>query len=199
MLLPLKRRNIGVLTFFIASVSCFALISDTSVRCTLVPRNIWLDDDVETIIPLRKGTYEHPAHDIKKLRSRSLVEELLLLLHQRRSGGASPRAMEETDACLRRDDRSRALWYYGPECRCRPAPPMPLAEACPSSFITLISTPEAHRRGIEWLMRRAVEVALCRQSAPAPFGAEVQVDDLLVDFHRFLLRTSSETCPPTRR
>ena len=73
MLLPGQRHDVTSFDVLMAGIACLALNGDKAFDAKRL-RKYLAGRGIEAVIPMRKGTSGHPAHDAEKYKWRHLVE-----------------------------------------------------------------------------------------------------------------------------
>jgi transposase len=95
-LLPGQGHDITSFDVLMAGVSCLALIGDKAFDAHWLRERL-AGRDIEAVIPLRKGTTGHAAHDAEKYKWRHLVENFFCAIKAFRRLATR---YEKTDACF---------------------------------------------------------------------------------------------------
>jgi transposase len=94
--MPGNRHDIMSFYDLMAGVSCGTLIADKGFDAHWL-RQYLADHEMEAVIPLREGTFGHPAHDAEKYKWRHLVENFFCTIKGFRRIATR---YEKTDTCF---------------------------------------------------------------------------------------------------
>jgi transposase len=72
-LLPGQRHDITSFDVLMAGITCLAFIGDKAFDANWLRKSL-AGRGAEAVIPMRKGTSGHPAHDAEKYKWRHLIE-----------------------------------------------------------------------------------------------------------------------------
>jgi len=95
-LLPGQRHDITSFDVLMAGITCLAVIADKAFDANRL-RKYLAGRGIEAVIPMRKGTSGHPAHDAEKYKWRHLVENFFCKIKAFRRIATR---YEKTDTCF---------------------------------------------------------------------------------------------------
>ena len=95
-LLPGQRHDITSFDVLMAGITCLAVIGDKAFDANRL-RKYLAGRGIEAVIPMRKGTSGHPAHDAEKYKWRHLVENFFCKIKAFRRIATR---YEKTDTCF---------------------------------------------------------------------------------------------------
>jgi transposase len=95
-LLPGQRHDVTSFDVLMAGIACLAVVGDKAFDANRL-RKYLAGRGIEAVIPMRKGTSGHPAHDAEKYKWRHLVENFFCKIKVFRRIATR---YEKTDTCF---------------------------------------------------------------------------------------------------